>query len=385
MRRGARGAGEDAVLAGRPDNRLPSRRSTIVGPREQECIVSNRLGIGIVGAGVIGKIHANALKSIEQARVVAIAEPREGAGRSLADSAGARWYPAYEEMLAEPDVDVVVIATPSGMHPDQAVLAARAGKHIITEKPMAITRDGLDRMIAEVDAHGVEMAVVFQNRFSPDMVKLKRAVEAGVLGTPVLGGAQVHWHRTQAYYEENGGWRGTWELDGGGSLMNQSIHTIDLLQWIMGGVAAVSANFATLNHDIETEDTASASVVFRSGALGTIQGTTSAGKDWPVKVEIVGTGGKAVIEAGQLTQWDGDSPLTDDLLTATDRDFVAGWQPDEPFGVSHERQLRQIVTSLLEGETPPVPAREARKAVEIILAIYESARDGRRVALSANG
>lgn len=347
--------------------------------------MSGPLGVGIAGAGVIGNVHAKALQGIDNARITAVAEPREDAGKALAEAQNATWHATYEDMLANPDVDVVVIATPSGMHPDHAVLAAQAKKHIITEKPMAITTDGVDRMIAAVDEHDVEMAVIFQNRLSADVVKVKRAVEAGMIGKPILGAAHVHWHRTQDYYNANGGWRGTWELDGGGALMNQSIHTIDLLQWIMGGVSAVSANTATMTHDIQTEDVATASVVFRSGSLGSIHGTTSAGSDRPVKVEVLGTGGIAIVEGGKLTQWEGDSELTDELLTESDREFVAGWTPDESFGGAHHRQLKLIFQALANGDTPPVPGREARKAVDIILAIYESAKTGKRVSVPNTG
>ncbi len=341
------------------------------------------LGIGIAGAGIIGNVHARALQGLSDlARVVAVAEPREDAGRKLADENNATWYGDLDAMLADPAVQVVVIATPSGMHPDHAIMAAKAGKHIISEKPMAISPDGLQRMLTAVEDNNVEMAVIFQNRLSRDIVKAKRAVEAGMIGKPILGNAIVHWKRTQEYYDANGGWRGTWDLDGGGSLMNQSVHTIDLIQWIMGGIASVSANIATLSHDIETEDTATASVVFRSGALGTIQGTTSAGSDWPVKVEVIGTGGRVVIERGELTAWEGDSELSDDLLTESDKVFVQGWDPNERFGIAHQRQLRLILEALQSGDTPPVPGAEARKAVDIILAIYESAKTGKRVSVA---
>lgn len=341
------------------------------------------MGIGIVGAGVIGNVHADALCAIDSASIVAVAEPREDAGKALASKAGATWYASYPELLANDDVELVILATPSGLHPEQAELAARAGKNIITEKPMGITREGIDRMIEAVESNDVDLAVIFQNRLSRDVVRVKRAIEAGMIGKPVLGNAHIHWHRTQAYFDASGGWRGTWAFDGGGSLMNQGIHTVDLLQWIMGGVASVSANIATLIHDIETEDTASASVVFRSGALGTIQGTTTAEKDWPVKIEIVGTGGKAVLEGGAVTVWEGDSELTDDVLVPTDFEFVEGWSVDEPFGSAHRRQLRLIIESLQNGDTPPIPPREARRAVDIILAIYESARQGNRVSISS--
>ena len=343
--------------------------------------MSESIGIGIVGAGVIGQVHANALQGIDGTRIVAVAEPREDAGKAMATDLDADWYASYPDLLARDDISLVILATPSGLHPEQAVLAAHAGKHIVTEKPMAITSAGLDQMLSAVESTGVELAVIFQNRLSPNVIKVKRAVEAGMLGKTIFGNAAVHWHRTQDYYNANGGWRGTWKLDGGGALMNQSIHTIDLLQWIMGGVSSVSADTATLTHDIETEDAASASVSFHSGALGSIQGSTAASKDWPVKVEIIGSGGKAVIEAGKLILWEGDSELSDDLLTPADKAFVDGWSADEPFGASHCRQLKLIIEALRSGDTPPIPGREARKAVDIILAIYDSAKQGRRVEL----
>jgi predicted dehydrogenase len=316
------------------------------------------VGVGIVGAGVIGNVHAKALGDIDGTTIVAVAEPREEAGKELATRVGATWYASFDELLANDDVELVIIATPSGLHPEQAVRAAGAGKNIVSEKPMAITREGLDTMIKSTEAAGVELAVIFQNRLSADVIRVKRGVEAGMLGTTIFGNASVHWFRQQAYYAANGGWRGTWELDGGGALMNQSIHTIDLLQWIMGGVASVSADIATLN-----------------------QGSTATSKDWPVRVEIVGTGGKALIEGGKLVHWEGDSELTDDILMPGDLAFVEGWTADEPFGASHRRQLRLIIDALRKGETPPVPAREARKAVDVILAIYESARQGKRINL----
>ena len=189
--------------------------------------------VGIVGAGVIGQVHARALDGVDNATVVAIAEVREDAGRKLAEVHHAIWYPSYTEMLANPDIDLVILGTPSGMHPEQAILAAQAGKHIITEKPMAITSDGASRMIQAVDRAGVRLAVIFQNRLSRDVYRARRAIEQGMIGKPIVASASVYWYRSQDYYDANGGWRGTWSLDGGGASMNQSIHTIDVLQWLM--------------------------------------------------------------------------------------------------------------------------------------------------------
>lgn len=341
--------------------------------------MSDQIGVGIVGAGTIGKVHGDAFSQIDGATIVAIADSVEDAANSLATNYSARAYSSFEQLLDDDEVGLVVLATPSGLHPEQTVLAAQAGKNVVTEKPMAITADGLDKMIAAADDNNVELAVIFQNRLSTEVIKVKRAVEAGMIGKPLFGNGYIHWRRTRQYFEASGGWRGTWALDGGGALMNQGIHTIDLVQWIMGGISSVAAYTSTLVHDIETEDTATAALEFGTGALGMIQGSTTTGNDWPAKVEVVGTDGKAVLESGKLTLWDGDSELSDDLLTPLDREFSDGWVAGESFGAAHRRQLTLIVKALQNGEPPPFPGREARKAVDVILAIYESAQTGARV------
>ncbi|HEV2067206.1 MAG TPA: Gfo/Idh/MocA family oxidoreductase [Thermomicrobiales bacterium] len=341
--------------------------------------MANLFKVGMVGAGTIGQVHAKALQNLETAELLAVAEPREEAGRALADANSVNWYASYVDMLEQPEIDVVILGTPSGLHPEQTILAAQAGKHVITEKPMAITRDGASRMIDATDKAGVRLAVIFQNRISADVFKVKRAIEAGRIGTPLIGTAFVYWKRTQDYYDANGGWRGTWAMDGGGVLINQSIHMIDALQWIMGGVESVQAHTATLTHDIEAEDTASASVRFISGGVGAIVATTSSGQDHPTKIEIVGSGGRVVLENNAVTFWDGEGELSDDLLTEHDRGLVGDWRAGEAFGVGHQRQLRLIFDALASGQEPPFPGREARKAVDVILGIYESAQTGRRV------
>jgi UDP-N-acetyl-2-amino-2-deoxyglucuronate dehydrogenase len=337
-------------------------------------------GVGLVGAGMIGNVHARAIDTIEASRLVAVAEPRDDAGRHLAGEYGAEWHADAETLLGRDDVDVVVLCTPSGLHSDQAVAAAGAGKHVITEKPMAITTDGMHRMILACREAGVSLSVIFQYRFNREAVRLKRALDRGLFGRPVLGNALVHWHRTQEYYEEKGGWRGTWALDGGGALMNQSVHAIDLLQWLLGPVESLSANTDTLTHDIETEDVASAAVRFTSGALGAIQGTTSTHADYPLKVELRGTEGGATFEGTRLTNW---RPVRDEELLSEEEQEIFPDVPDEPFGAAHERQLRAIFTALENGSEPPIPGEEARKAVEIILGIYRSAREREVVSIEA--
>ena len=339
----------------------------------------SEFGVGLVGAGTISANHVAALRTVLDARLVAVAEPREDAGRTLAETNGAAWHPDIEGLLARSDVDVVILGTPSGMHPEQATLAARAGKHVITEKPLAITLDGADHMIATCQDAGVTLSCIFQNRFIRDAVRLKRAVEQGLLGRPVLGNAFVHWNRPQEYYASAGGWRGTYDLDGGGALMNQSIHTIDLLQWMLGPVAEVSAYMGTLARDIEAEDAASATLRFTSGAMGGIQGATSAHRSRPARVEIIGTEGAAVLEGAQLTAWE---PVSDsEPLSAEDVARTHEPEEGEPWARSHETQFRLIFEALRDGKTPPVPGADARNALEIVLAIYKSARTGERVRL----
>ena len=334
-------------------------------------------GVGISGAGMIGAVHAEALEELEDARLVAVAAAREVTGRKLAEAHGAEWHARFGELLARPDVDVVILCTPSGSHPEGAVAAAHAGKHVITEKPMAITLEGADRMIRACREAGVTLSVIFQYRYNRDAMRLKRAVEAGLFGEPVLANAFVHWHRTQAYYEESGGWRGTWALDGGGALMNQSIHAIDLLQWILGPVESVCGYADTLAHDIEVEDTASAALRFASGALGVIQGTTSAHEDAPLKIEIRGTEGSATLEGPRLTAW--QPGREEEVLSSRDLEVLPESRGDESLGIAHRWQLKEIFAALREGREPPIPGEEARKPVEIILGIYQSAAGGERV------
>ena len=340
--------------------------------------MSKTFGVGIVGAGTIGKVHAAELSGVEGAKLVAVAEPHEEAGRGLAKAHGAEWCPNLEGLLARSDVEVVVLCTPSGLHSDEAVAAARAGRHVITEKPMAITLDGADRMIGACREAGVTLSVIFQYRFNRDALRMKRALDAGLFGRPVLCNALVHWHRTQAYYDEKGGWRGTWRLDGGGALMNQSVHAVDLLQWLLGPVESLCAFTETLAHDIETEDLATAALRFHGGAMGVIQGTTCADRDYPLKVELRGTEGGATFEGTRLTGW---HPNRDEEALSEGELALFPDSADERFGAAHGRQLHEIFDALREGREPPVPGNEARKAVEIILGIYRAARSGGKVSL----
>lgn len=329
--------------------------------------------VGISGAGIIGAVHAEAISKLKNATVVAVAEPRDDAGKEFVSKWGGSHYASYPDMLTSADLDVVIVATPSGLHPDQVVIAAEHGIHVITEKPMAITADGLDRMIQATDDAGVKLAVIFQNRLSADVVRTKRAVEQGAFGRPVLANGTMYWHRTQEYYDANGGWRGTWALDGGGALMNQAIHTIDQLQWLMNGVQEIKAFTSTLNHSIETEDVAAAAFVFNNGALGTITATTCATFDDKPRIEIIGTAGRVTLEANVITDWQSSVSPAEIELSPADHDLVDGWTADEPWGMGHQRQLQAIFAAIENDRQPDVAGTEARAAVDVILGIYSDA------------
>lgn len=335
--------------------------------------MAHQFKVGISGAGVIGAIHADALANIDTATLVAVAEPRQDAGKAFTAKYGGEHYSSYPDMLANADIDVVIVATPSGLHPDQVVLAAEHSRHVITEKPMAITQEGLDRMIQSTSSAGVQLAVIFQNRLSTDVFRVKRGLEQGAFGKPILANGTMYWHRDQDYYDANGGWRGTWALDGGGALMNQAIHTIDLLQWLMGGVQDIKAFTSTLNHTIETEDTAAATFVFGNGALGTITATTCAARDYPIRVEIIGSAGRVTLEGTTITAWESETSPEEIELSSEDLKLVEGWKADEAWGISHERQLRVIFEQILAGTQPFVAGAEARKPVDVILGIYRDA------------
>ena len=342
--------------------------------------MSEEVRFGVIGCGVIGTVHAEVLQSVRGARLVAVADAVPEAAKKVAERYGVAWYQDYREMLARADIDAVTIGTPSGMHAEQAIEAARAGKHVLTEKPMAIHLADADRMIVAAQKAGVRLGVIFQNRFHRDVMRLYLAVQRGAFGRPVLGNALVRWWRTQEYFA-SARWRGTWALDGGGALMNQSIHYVDLLQWCMGPVEQVFAYTNTLAHEIETEDVATAVVRFRSGALGIVEGTTAANPGFSARLDIHGDRGGASIEDNRLVECkvaeDGGMPPEDDSELAGT--YVP--EPGAPWWKAHLPIFQMSVNAILEGKPMPVSGEEGRKSVEIILAIYQSARTGQPVTL----
>ncbi|MFO0967048.1 MAG: Gfo/Idh/MocA family oxidoreductase [Gemmataceae bacterium] len=339
------------------------------------------LGFAIVGCGMIARFHARALADVPNAKLVALVSRSAASAKKLATELGQDVFLATElaQVLERPDVHVVIITTPSGAHMEPAVAAASAGKHVVVEKPLEIALERCDRIIDACDRNKVKLCTIFPSRFGDANVELKKAVTAGRFGRLTLGETTCKWWRPQSYYDE-GGWKGTQALDGGGALMNQAIHNVDLLLWMMGPVKTIAGFTAMLAHErIEVEDSAVAALRFASGALGVIQATTSVWPGLPKTIAVHGDKGSAVIEQDDLVRWEFNPPTPDD--EALRQRFAvktgASGGSSNPAAISHvghARQLADFVQAIEAGRAPLVDGREGRRAVEVILGVYESMR-----------
>ncbi len=343
-------------------------------------------GFGIVGCGMISTFHARAIGDVRGAKLAACFDTRAESAEKFAAEHGCRAYSDLQAMLADPQVSIVTVATPSGAHQEPAVAAARAGKHVIVEKPLEITLKKCDRIIEACDRAGVRLGAIFPSRFHDSSVKLKRAIDAGRFGTLSLGDAYVKWYRTQAYYD-SGAWRGTWALDGGGALMNQAIHSVDLLTWLMGPVAEIQANAATLAHErIEVEDTVVATLRFANDALGTLEATTAAYPGYLKRIEIHGSEGSALLEEEDLKAWDFAKPRKEDqaILEQMKKQTSTAGGASDPSAIGHHGhtlQFRDFVEAVRKNRPPAIDGHEGRRSVEIILAVYKAAETGKTVKL----
>jgi UDP-N-acetyl-2-amino-2-deoxyglucuronate dehydrogenase len=349
-----------------------------------------KIGFGIVGCGMIANFHAKAIEHIRGAKIVACTDNIGPSAERYAAANRCRAYGTVKEMLADPAVQVVTICTPSGSHREPAVAAANAGKHVIVEKPLEITLKRCDAIIDACRKNKVTLGTIFPSRFSEANLAVRDAIAQGRFGKLTLGDTYVKWWRTQQYYD-SGGWRGTWALDGGGAYMNQAIHNVDLLYWLMGDVAEVCALTDTLAHErIEVEDVGVAAVRFRNGALGTVEATTGAFPGLLKKTEIHGTQGSAIVEQDDILKWDFEKKSPKDA--AIRKKFaqkVGGTggasDPSAISYVGHMKQIQDFVTAIDKEKKPLVDGEEGRKSVEIILAIYKSSWTGKRVALPLSG
>ena len=340
------------------------------------------IGIALIGAGNIGKIQARAIAEIPDARLRVVCTTRPETAQPLAAEYGADWTTDLEAAVNRDDVQLVSVCTPSGRHLEPALAAARAGKHVLVEKPLEITLGRVDQIIDACRQAGVLLGCIFQNRYKPGVRYAREALQAGRLGRLTLADAYVKWHRPASYYEQVG-WRGTWSLDGGGALMNQSIHTVDLLRYLGGPVSRVYAHTGTLVHDIEAEDTAVAILVYENGAMGVIEGATTAYPGSPARVELHGDRGTIVLTEGQVTRWDLADATEEERAKVMGEGFGGSGAAD-PTAIGHEGhrlQIADMVEAIRSGRPPGIDGAEGRKAVEIIRAIYRAAESGQPIEL----
>jgi predicted dehydrogenase len=319
------------------------------------------------------------MSQLPETRLAAVADVKLNRAEHFAQEYGVASYTDYRALLASADIDAVSICVPSGLHARVAIDALRAGKHVLVEKPIAITLADADQMIQVAREEGRALGVVLQNRYNHPMQQLRRLIDEGGLGRLYLGNACVRWYRPQSYYEDE--WHGTWAMDGG-ALMNQSIHHIDALQWFMGPVQSVYAYSATLAHQMEAEDVGVAVVKFASGALGAIEGSTLT---WPQNLEgsVALFGERGSVKIGgtalnRITLWKvaGELEQEAEILTSQVVD------PPTVYGYSHREVIRDFAHAVMEDRQPGTPGEEARKSLALVAAIYESARTGREIVLS---
>ena len=336
-----------------------------------------RMGFGIVGCGAISNMHAGAVKAIDRADLIACTDVNKKSLEDFSKKYDITPYNDFSDMLADEKVDVVCICTPSGLHKKFCVEAAKAGKHIVVEKPMALTTEDCDEIISACEENSVKLEVISQNRFKDAFRYVKELVDDGKLGKIVSADIYMKYYRSPEYYGASN-WKGTWAMDGGGALMNQGIHGVDILLFIMGKVKSVFGYARTLARDIEVEDTASAVVEFENGALGVIQGTTSVTPGYPRKMEINGTKGSITLVEGDIAVWD----IKD--LEKPEFKTTAGHSHNDPMAFNiegHVQQITDLIDSIKNGTEPFVSHREGRRPVELITAIYESSKTGRRIDL----
>jgi predicted dehydrogenase len=338
------------------------------------------IGFGLVGTGSIADFHAWAIGQVDGAVLRAVSSRDAAKAGAFAARHGTTAEPDLAALLARPDVAVICVTTPSGAHEEIALAALRAGKHVLCEKPLEISTARIDRMIAAARQGGRWLGAVLPARFSDGAQAMKRAVEQGRFGRLTLCSAQVKWWRSADYYR-SGGWRGTWALDGGGALMNQGIHAVDLLQWLAGMPVQVSAFAATLGHEIEVEDTLTAALRFEHGALGTLECATSCAPGAPRRIELCGTRGTATLEDDRIVRWAFDAAQPgDETLLAGQGGSAANSGAADPRAIGvegHRRVIADMVDALRQNRSPLVAGEEGRRAVALIESIYAAARTAR--------
>lgn len=334
----------------------------------------------VIGCGIISKSHCDAITSVNNSKLVAVCGIIEEKARKKANEYSvSKVYQDYRQLLKDPEIDVVSICTPSGLHGQMCIEAANAGKHILCEKPMEITKEKINQIVETIKTSKIKMGFIFQRRYDEYFIAAKNAIDSGRFGKVILADAYLKYYRNQQYYD-SGNWRGTWELDGGGALMNQGVHGIDLLLLLAGDVKSVFARCTTQVRDIEVEDTAIASIEFKNGAIGNIECTTSVYPAQDTRIEIHCEKGSIIIGDSGIIQWeilgsDEQAPIIKAPV------FQMKDDPTKIPNSSHFKPVEDMTNAIIQDISPAVGSIEARKAVDLILAIYQSSNEKREIIL----
>ncbi|MGV3531447.1 MAG: Gfo/Idh/MocA family protein [Chthoniobacteraceae bacterium] len=345
--------------------------------------MSDSIGFAIIGTGMIADFHAEAIRQVPGAKLVAAFSRSREKCEEFATKQQCRAAGSIEELVSDPEVQAVCVTTPSGAHADAAVPFLQAGKAVLCEKPLEVSLEAVDRILSAAESGGGVLAGVFQARLGRGAQQLKSAIEAGRFGRLTMCSAYIKWWRAQSYYDSSN-WKGTWKLDGGGALMNQGIHAVDLLQWLVGLPEQVCGFYDTLAHPgVEAEDTLAATLKFPNGALGVIEAATSCYPGSDLRIEITGDKGSATLVQDRITRWEfAEEQPGDEEIRRGDAAGQIGGGTADPKAIStegHRRLVEDLVGALREKRAPMIPGAEARRAVSLVLAIYEAARSGRAV------
>lgn len=336
--------------------------------------------IGIIGGGGISETHARAARDIDGVKIAAFYGDNLEKTTQLSQRYGGVVYRDFDSFLSHRPMDLVIIGSPSALHAEQGIAAARRGLHVLTEKPIDVTTAQADALIAECERAQVKLGVCFQDRVSPDIARLKQLIDAGRIGKPIICSGYVKWYRPPEYYA-NSRWRGKQALDGGGALMNQGVHTVDLLLWLMGDVERVYAKTVTALHQIEVEDTVVATLEFHNGAVGTIEAGTSIYPGYQRRVEVSGSEGTIVMEQDRIVAADLRTPDPTLVSKAEGDTNASASSPIVSDAGGHRRLIEDFLSAIETGASPICDGREGRRSVELIEAIYESSRKGLPVGL----
>lgn len=343
---------------------------------------NNKIGYAVAGLGV-GRIHVEAALKYDKCELVAVCDLVQSKLDKITEAnPEVRAYTDFDELLKDDEVDIISICLPSGMHAEYAVKAMEAGKHVLVEKPIDITVAAAEKIEQARLRTGKKVGCIYQNRNNAVMKPLKEAIDSGKLGRIFLGTFAVKWYREQSYYEGKQCWHGTWEMDGGGSLINQAVHTLDIMQWLMGEPESVTSTMSINNHKIETEDLTASIFRFKNGATATFLSTTCIYPGLSTDIQVYGTNGSVELDADVLKRWKivgQDECDEEDMLDRYGRGnrVACAYEPGMKYG--HVTQVEDMVDAVLEDRDPQITPREAMKAVRLIEAVYKSAKTGETV------